>query len=139
MFLLRMMFWLVVVILLLPTGEEASTTQPSPAGKTVTVTDAVDAASVAMTDMADFCDRNRSVCDTGVAAWSVFWQKAEYGARLVYRLARDAMSGNESDDGDSVEVRDAVHTGTTIMRPSRDTLTDSDLQVPWRGPSSGDA
>jgi hypothetical protein len=70
MFLIRMAFWLIILILLLPTnGQQRS--------------EIYGTAQAAVKDVSGFCDRNPSVCATGKDAFAVFVEKAQFGASLL--------------------------------------------------------
>jgi len=116
MFLFRMLFWIVIVILILPTGEPRPDADP---GSAVTLTSAVGAAKATVSDMAGFCQRNEQVCRTGRTALTTFWAKARYGAGLLAEI----VSGAD---------------GETAGAP-RDTLRPDDLVPAWRGPAADDA
>jgi hypothetical protein len=70
MFLLRTVFWLVVLVLLLPTNER----QQSQVYGT---------AQAAVKDVSGFCERNPNVCATGKDAFDVFVHKARFGAEML--------------------------------------------------------
>lgn len=124
MFLFRILFWIVIVILILPAPSE-------PRGKSeaaapgVTVTRAVGAARATVSDMAGFCQRNAEVCVTGRAALTSFWAKARYGAGLLAEIVNGADEGPGSAQTGSADVHD--------------TLRPDDLVPAWRGPRAGDA
>ena len=141
MFLIRMMFWLAIVILILPTDGTDTRPVSGTAGSAITMQSAVGAASATMSDMAGFCDRNQTACETGAAAWSFFLVKAENAMRLAYRVAsgQDSLSNRGStDDGD--QLRDASGNPTNpLLGPSGDTLRPDDRAPAWRGPDTEDA
>ena len=116
MFLLRSAFWLSIAILLIPADPEAGTEAPR-----VTALEALVAARATIADMSAFCDRNPDVCVTGSAAWQLFTEKAENGARMLYRLFDEPVAeepGREASNG---------------------TLTPADMAPPWRGPGADGA
>lgn len=115
MFLLRAAFWLSVVILLIPADPESGAEAPR-----VTALQALVAARATIADMSAFCDRNPDVCVTGGAAWQLFTEKAENGARMLYQLF---------DDGPTADPA-AVPPG---REAANGTLTPADLAVPWQG------
>lgn len=137
MFLLRMMFWLAVVIMLIPTASD-ETPSARPDGKAVTVDGAIGAAAATVSDVAGFCDRNSAVCETGEAALDLFLVKAENAARLAYRMVSERRGGTagETTGRDAVETRDAAYRriGETTLEPA-DTLNAEDLEPAWRGPA----
>ena len=75
MFLLRTIFWLVVLVLLLPTNEQ----QQSQVYGT---------AQAAVKDVSGFCERNPTVCTTGKDAFDVFVHKARFGAEMLMSFVK---------------------------------------------------
>lgn len=82
-FLIRVAFWLSLVILLIPAdaAPEGTTTT----GRQVSTFEAVGAAASTYQDLKGFCGRNPEACDTGRAALDTFSAKARTGLRWVYR------------------------------------------------------
>lgn len=80
MFLLRAAFWLSVVIMFIPGDPQSDSPAPR-----VTMIETLVAARAVIADMSNFCDRNPDVCVTGSAAFHVFAEKAQSGARMLYR------------------------------------------------------
>ena len=70
MFLIRTVFWLVILVLLLPTNEQQQN-------------QVYGTAQAAVKDVSGFCERNPSVCATGKDAFAVFMQKARFGAEML--------------------------------------------------------
>jgi hypothetical protein len=70
MSLLRLAFWLGLLVLLLPTDAQQQARFSS-------------FAQNAMERLTSFCDRNGKTCSTGSDVWSTFVRKAEFGMRLV--------------------------------------------------------
>lgn len=125
MFLIRMAFWLSLVILLLPAGNNTGNASP-PDGSEVEVTAgaALGAARDTIADLSAFCQRNPDTCATGSAALRVFGQKAQNGARMVYEyLAQLEEEGSATARSDEEGAP-----------PTADTLQAEDLEVPWQGP-----
>src|SRR2546430_454333 len=77
MFLLRVAFWLSVVVILLPSGSQAPAS-----GSQVGAGEAMSAASAAVSDMRQFCGRQPEACTVGSQAAVVFGQKAQAGAKM---------------------------------------------------------
>lgn len=82
-FLLKSVFWLVVLLLLLPTDKDQQNK-------------IYGTAQAAMNDVAAFCTRNPQTCTTGQDAFAVLVQKVKYGTDLVMGLVegRSAPLGN---------------------------------------------
>jgi hypothetical protein len=115
-FLVRVAFWLSIVVLLLPAGPKSD-----PNGPEVSTFEAIGAAQAALKDARGFCAREPEACAIGSQALQVFGQKAQNGARMLYEML---SSENIAKDGP---------TGST-PRPGRDTLNAQDRLVPWHAP-----
>jgi hypothetical protein len=106
MFLIRAAFWLCIVALLIPANPQ---TGESPR---MTMVNALLAAQATVADLSGFCERNPDVCVTSNAAFDLFTEKAENGARILYRYL-DNSNGPDTPTG---------------------TLTEDDLTQPWVDP-----
>jgi hypothetical protein len=112
MFLIRAAFWLSVVILFLPADPESN----SPAPRVSFIEGFVAARAVAV-DLSNFCERNPDVCVTGNAAFQVFAEKAQNGAKMLYRyLDQEPTNPQPNDD--------------------QGTLTGDDIVPEWQGPAA---
>ncbi len=80
MFLIRTAFWLSLVIMFLPAGNNDGDSEVN----SVSAFEAYFAAQATFGDLSKFCERNTSTCETGSAIISTFGQKARYGARMVF-------------------------------------------------------
>jgi Family of unknown function (DUF5330) len=118
-FLLRVAFWLSIVVVLLPGGSK------DPAAPAVSTFEAIGAAQAALKDARGFCSREPEACVVGSQALHVFGQKAQNGAKMLYEF----LSSNSSE---SITKHDGP-TGST-PRPGRDTLTADDRELPWLTP-----
>jgi hypothetical protein len=121
-FLLRVAFWLGLVLVLLPTD----TTSESDKGPKVAAGDAVSAASAAVSDMSQFCKRQPAACEIGGQAATVIGQRAQAGARKLYHIITDKKAPDHTGSIDAQEP----------APPSLDTLTPSDLQIEWQSPTA---
>lgn len=120
---IRLAFWLGIVILLLPTdeGQQARIYQ---------------SASAAVERASTFCDRNARACETGNELWATFVKKAEFAARMAYDLA--VSKGNGDEAAPRYEPASAKPARPTVgMTPSRGTLRPDDIAPAWRGQRSG--
>jgi hypothetical protein len=115
-FLLRVAFWLSIVLVLMPSGAPQSNAPKIDAG------DAVSAAFAAMSDMGNFCDRQPEACEVGGKAAVAFGQRAQAGARFLFEVLSEKMAPAET--GSIKGNRQAS---------SQDTLTAADLKPVWRG------
>jgi Family of unknown function (DUF5330) len=144
-FLLRMAFWLGLVLVLLPRGK----TPESEKLPQISVGDAVQAATAAVSDMSQFCKRQPQACEVGGQAATVIGVRAEEGARKIYRSITDkkADDGKKPDDNkkaDDKKLPDRTGSigGTDNDDPlapdmaPRDTLTADDLATDWYLPQT---
>lgn len=92
-FLLRMAFWLGLVLVLLPTGK----TPDADKGPQVDPAQAVTAAGAAVGDMAQFCNRQPQACEVGGQAASVVGARLQAGARRAYEFFTDKIEKSETD------------------------------------------
>jgi hypothetical protein len=139
-FLLRMAFWLGLVLVLLP-RDKTPESQKLPQ---ISVSDAVTAASAAVSDMSQFCKRQPQACEVGGQAATVIGVRAQEGARKIYQTITDKPENkieNKTDRKPEADKKSPDHTGSIggegidIVQPDapRDTLTPDDLAVEWRG------
>ena len=122
-FLLKLAFWLTVVILLLPSDRDQQNAPPSQIG----TGDAVSAANAAVSDMRQFCVRQPDACAVGSQALVHLGQKAQTGAKLLYDFLNDKLGHAETQEAATAP---AMHG----RKPSQNTLTPADVALPWRGP-----
>ncbi len=121
-FLIRAAFWLSIVIILLPTGSQQPKSMP-----TIETAEAVSAASAAVSDMRQFCDRQPEACTVGSQAAVAFGYKAQAGAKMLYDFLTDALAPAETGSVTSIGKRE-------VTAKSQDTLLPADLAPAWRGP-----
>src|SRR5262245_56165558 len=126
LFLLRTAFWLMIIVLLLPTDERQRS-------------EVYGTAQAAVHDLATFCDRNPETCAKGKDAFGVLVQKAQFGARMLIYL----INGNKGAGEGGTTIQDPEqNSGTDFpFEPSRfgpdgsqDTLNPDDREDAWGGP-----
>jgi hypothetical protein len=117
-FLLRMAFWLGLVLVLLP-REKTPESQKLPQ---VNASEAVSAATAAVSDMTQFCKRQPAACEVGGQAATVIGHRAQEGARKLYRIITDKRPPDHTGSID----------GASRVELASDTLTPNDLQADWR-------
>ncbi len=110
-FLLRVAFWLSVVIMLIPADPQTGSDAPR-----VSVVQAFIAARATLADFSAFCERNPDVCVTGNAAAQMFGDKAESGVRMLYKYFDNAGAASAPD-----------------AAGKQGTLTPDDREPVWRG------
>jgi Family of unknown function (DUF5330) len=123
-FLLRVAFWLGVVLVLLPSGGS----QPVPPSQ-VSAGEAFSAAKAAVSDMQHFCERQRSVCEVGSQTAVTLGQRAQVGAKMLYEFLQERF-GND----DAANTQPTGSVGPATVKPSQQTLRPDDLAPAWRGP-----
>lgn len=127
-FLIRVAFWLSVVVMLLPTGQSQVAAQ----GPQVAAADAFSAAGAAVTDMRNFCSRQAEACAVGSQAATVFGHKAQAGAKMIYEYLTDKVGPEGSVAGGT--GKPAATVGQITEKPAQNTLTPADRAPVWRGP-----
>lgn len=125
-FLLRMAFWLGLVLVLLP-REKTPESEKLPQ---IGASQAVQAATAAVSDMSQFCKRQPAACEVGGQAATVIGHRAEDGARKLYRIITDKRTPDRTG---SIGMADTTSTSAADLTP-RDTLTPDDLAPEWRAP-----
>ena len=123
-FLLRMAFWLGLVLVLLPREKTPESGKMPQIG----ASEAVSAATAAVSDMGQFCKRQPAACEVGGQAATVIGQRAQDGARKLYQIITDKKSSDHTGSIARVQNADA----SAVEMAPRDTLTPDDLQEEWR-------
>jgi hypothetical protein len=144
-FLLRITFWLGLVLVLLPRDKTPESEKLPQIG----AADAVQAATAAVSDMTQFCKRQPTACEVGGQAATIIGQRAQDGAKKIYQIINDKKEhitnekNDKSDKSDKSDKKAPDHTGsialagegdTAASEAPRDTLTQDDLALEWRGP-----
>jgi hypothetical protein len=133
-FLLRLTFWLGLVLVLLP-RDKMPDSEKMPQ---VSVSDAVHAATAAVSDMSQFCKRQPAACEVGGQAATVIGARAQDGARKIYHSITDKKAPEAEKDKKapdhtgSIDGIENAAPATAELAP-RDTLSADDLAVEWRG------
>jgi hypothetical protein len=130
MFLIRTAFWLMIIVLLLPTDDQQRS-------------EVYGTAQAAVNDVATFCDRNPETCAKGKDAFGVLVQKAQFGARMLIDLVNGTKSAGETEGGTGTSDP-TQNAGTNFpFEPSRlapdgsqDTLNPDDRDEAWGGPGT---
>src|SRR5260370_36481694 len=126
-FLLRMAFWLGLVLVLLPREKTPESDKLPQVG----ASEAVSAATAAVSDMSQFCKRQPAACEVGGQAATVIGQRAQDGARKLYQIITDKPDKKAPDHTGSIGGASAA--GATLANAApRDTLTQDDLAEEWR-------
>jgi hypothetical protein len=139
-FLLRMAFWLGLVLVLLPREK----TPESDKLPQLDASEAVSAATAAVSDMSQFCKRQPAACEVGGQAATVIGQRAQEGARKLYHIITDKQATDkQATDKKTIDKKAPDHTGSiggaddadaSPQEPApSDTLTPDDMVAEWRG------
>ena len=146
-FLLRMTFWLGLVLVLLP-REKTPESEKLPQ---IGASEAVSAATAAVSDMGQFCKRQPAACEVGGQAATVIGQRAQDGAKKLYQIINDKkeqITNEKNEKTDKTDKKAPDHTGSIALAGEgdiaanesvRDTLTQDDLALEWRGPAAAPA
>ncbi|HEX4409801.1 MAG TPA: DUF5330 domain-containing protein [Xanthobacteraceae bacterium] len=133
-FLLRMAFWLGLVLVLLPLGSS----QQVPSSD-VGATDAISAASATVGDLRQFCTRQPDACTVGSHVATALGYKAQAGAKMLYDFLTEQMAPKETG---SVANNGSRYGKSPLVKPaldkadpgSQNTLTPADMTPTWRAP-----
>ncbi len=125
-FLLRMVFWVGLVLVLLPRDKTPESDKLPQVG----ASEAVSAATAAVSDMSQFCKRQPAACEVGGQAATVIGQRAQAGARKLYQIITDKRAPDHTGSIGGLENTDP---SLPEIAP-RETLTADDMQVEWRAP-----
>ena len=125
-FLLRMVFWLGLVLVLLPRDKTPESDKMPQIG----ASEAVSAATAAVSDMSQFCKRQPAACEVGGQAATVIGQRATEGARKLYQIITDKKA---PDHTGSISGGENIDAPSGLAAP-RETLTLDDMAAEWRVP-----
>ena len=123
-FLLRLTFWIGLVLVLLPRDK----TPDQDKAPQINASEAVSAATAAVSDMTQFCKRQPAACDVGSQAATAIGQRAQGGARKLYQIITDKRAPDHTGSIGGMESTDGAQSDM------HDTLTPDDMQVEWQGP-----
>jgi hypothetical protein len=134
-FLLRMAFWLGVVLVLLPSGS----TSRGPSVSDVGAANAISAASATVSDLSGFCSRQPDACSVGSQVATAIGYKAQAGAKMLYEVLTEKLAPRQTGSvaGGAARGSGAAKSASDNSSPERasqNTLTSSDLIPAWRGP-----
>jgi Family of unknown function (DUF5330) len=129
-FLLRMAFWLGLVLVLLPSGSSQQ-----PQGSQVAASEAISAASATVGDLRQFCARQPDACTVGSHVASQLGSRAQAGARMLYEFAIETLKRKEGGSDNAGREAKLAADRAIADKDSQNTLTPADLAAPWRGPA----
>jgi len=123
-FLLRLTFWIGLVLVLLPRDKAPDADKLPQIG----ASEAVSAATAAVSDVSQFCKRQPAACEVGGQAATLIGQRAQAGAKKLYQIITDKRSPDHTSSIGHIESADPES-----AEAARDTLTADDMQIEWRG------
>ncbi len=118
MFIVRTVFWLAIIILLLPANEQQQR-------------EVYGTAEAAVSDLSNFCIRKPIVCMQSKSAFDTFTQKVQFSAKMVMDFVHK-FDSDEFAEADAKPSRKLSYFGTG----SQSTLNDNDMGPTWSGPMS---
>lgn len=128
-FLLRIAFWLGVVLVLLPGAP-----QRDAAAAGVGASDAISAASATVSDLKGFCARQPDACTVGSEVATSMGHRAQAGAKMLYDFLTEALASHDAGSHSGEPTKSAFSKPSSQQRASQNTLTPADLAPTWRGP-----
>jgi Family of unknown function (DUF5330) len=133
-FLLRMAFWLGLVLVLLPREKTAESDKAPQIG----ASEAISAATAAASDMGQFCKRQPTACEVGGQAATAIGQRAQDGARQLYKIItkpdHPSVPDKKPDHTSSIDAANDAETAAAVAPPPMDALTEDDMAIDWRLP-----
>jgi hypothetical protein len=129
-FLLRMAFWLGLVLILLPSG---ATERPA-ATNDVAPSDAISAASATVGDLRQFCTRQPDACTVGSHVATQLGYKAQAGAKMLYDFLTETLAPHETGSIADGRGGKAAASKGAVDKASQNTLTPADLAPEWHPP-----
>ena len=130
-FLMRLAFWIGLVLVLLPTDKSANDAKMPD----IKAGDAMSAAAAAVSDMSQFCTRQPSACQVGSEAATVIGHRAQAGARKVYQMITDKKPDTTGSIEESpVETDDSATAGSENETPAVDLQPNWTLTAPQTVP-----
>src|SRR5580700_6954157 len=90
-FLLRMAFWLGIVLILLP-----GTPRHEPSTSAVGPADAISAASATVHDLKGFCAREPDACTVGSEFATSMGYRAQAGAKMLYDFLTETLASHDA-------------------------------------------
>jgi hypothetical protein len=131
-FLLRMAFWLSLVLILLPTGS----TQRVQSGNDVGASEAITAASATVADMRGFCTRQPDACTVGSQVAVSLGYRAQAGAKMLYDFLSEKLALHDAGTpARTGSIAKTAQDKTLPVNASQNTLIPADLVPAWRGPT----
>lgn len=108
MFVVRTAFWLAVVVAFIPVSRADLGQDQEP----VSAVETIGLARTIVADIATFCSRNETACQTGAELASQMGAKAREGARIVYTVLDKQFGEEAGADAMAARPDESVTTGS---------------------------
>lgn len=148
-FLLRMAFWLTLILALVPMFARHDEASTQTAATKLNAGDAISAATATVSDLSQFCSRRPEACAVGAEAIAAVGASAQTGVKILLEYLQEKSTTAESASSGTttrkataeraVIGKAATRTTGSISGASRDTLTPADLAPPWQKPRPDEA
>lgn len=126
-FLLRMTFWIGLVMMLMPSGAKHITAVTH---AEVSAGDALSTTSSSVSDMRHFCSHQPTACTIGSQAAITFGQRAQAGAKMISDFLNERTASRQTGAAASKSAKAATPVN---VKTSQDTLSAGDVAPAWRG------
>ena len=131
-FLLRLAFWVGLVLVLLPRDKSPDSNK----APQINASEAISAATAAVNDMTQFCKRQPAACEVGGQAATVIGQRAQGGAKKLYQIITDKPEKSDKSDKHAPDRTGSIGgMDSDASEAAHDTLTPDDMQIEWQGAS----
>jgi hypothetical protein len=133
-FLLRLAFWLGIVLFFLPSGAA----RPGAATNAVGASDTIAAASATVGDLRQFCRRQPGACTVGSQVATEIGHTVQLTAKTLYGLLTEALARSEAPSlaRGSRAGSQSKSAQSAAEKASQNTLKPADLAPAWRRPPS---
>jgi len=143
-FLLRLAFWLTVILAVLPVFVTHDSAPSSNGAAKFSTGDAVSAATAAVADLSQFCSRRPEACEAGMQAAAAVGASAQTGVKILYDYiqnktaadAEPAISRTGSVSPRKIAQAKPAAKVSPAAGPQQDTLSTSDLAPAWHVPNA---
>ena len=128
-FLLRLTFWIGLVLVLLPRDKSPESVKTPQ----INASEAISAATAAVNDMSQFCKRQPAACEVGGQAATVIGQRAQGGAKKLYQIITDKPDKSDKHVPDHTGSIGGMDNEAAQAEATQGTLTPDDMQIEWQG------
>lgn len=135
-FLLRLAFWLGIVLIFLPSGAA----RPGAATNAVGASDTIAAAAATIGDLRQFCSRQPGACAVGSQVATEIGHTLQLAAKALHGLLTEALVRPEAPSLARARrtASESKSAQSAAEKASQNTLRPTDLAPAWRRPSRND-